>query len=108
MADSELVRRYVLCPRLDKTFHLVGKRWIGQIIDVLHYGPCRFTDLARLIDGLSDRILSERLKELEQAGVVQRHSECHSNRYTYALTEKGQALAGTLEHLKAWAEQWMT
>ena len=39
MADSELVRRYVLCPRLDKTFHLVGKRWIGQIIDVLHYGP---------------------------------------------------------------------
>lgn len=99
------------CPRYHQAVELIGKRWSGAILAVLldADGPLRFTELAQSVPQLSDRLLSERLKELEAHGLVVR-CECgdHPVRVEYALTEKGADLAPAVAELKAWAERWMS
>jgi DNA-binding HxlR family transcriptional regulator len=97
------------CPRYHEAVELVGKRWTGAILYVLlHGGRLRFTEIAQAVPQLSDRLLSERMKELEQRGIVARHvSEQAPVKVCYELTEKGKQLAPVLGELKAWADRWL-
>jgi DNA-binding HxlR family transcriptional regulator len=86
----------------------VGKRWTGAILIVLLDGPLRFSEVKHLVPDLSDRLLSERLKELEAEGIVQRCCEGHATaKVEYALTPKGEALEPAVRALKAWARSYL-
>jgi DNA-binding HxlR family transcriptional regulator len=87
---------------------LLGKRWNGLIIRVLLDGKGRFSEIEQVLSGISGRMLSERLRELEHEGIVQR--EVFSEipvRIEYSLTEKGRALASALDPIQNWAEKWL-
>jgi DNA-binding HxlR family transcriptional regulator len=88
---------------------LLGKRWTGLIVEVLMNGAIRFTDMAQAIPPLSDRMLAERLRELEAAGIVRRRVFPETPvRIEYSLTEKGRALKPVLEAVHGWADAWVT
>jgi DNA-binding HxlR family transcriptional regulator len=97
-----------VCPLYHRAVELVGRRWTGAILMVLLQGATRFTDIVHAVPGLSDRLLSERLKELEAEGIVTRtvHAETPV-RIEYQLTEKGRDLSGVAEAVSAWAGRWL-
>jgi DNA-binding HxlR family transcriptional regulator len=97
-----------VCPRYHRAVELIGRRWTGAILMVLLQGASRFTDIVHAVPGLSDRLLSERLKELEAAGIVTRtvHPETPV-RIEYQLTEQGHDLSDVVESIRAWASRWL-
>jgi len=97
-----------ICPRYEAAVELLGKRWTGLVLRVLMDGPRRFSELAASVDGMSERMLSERLKELEAEGVVDRLVLPEPPvRVEYRLTSKGQALSGVTDAIGKWAEKWV-
>lgn len=98
-----------LCPKFEKAATLLGKRWTGLIIRVLMDGPRRFNDLLKIIEDVSDRVLTERLRELEAEGLVERTVYPDSPvRVLYSLTTKGRAMETVIAAIGSWAEQWVT
>jgi DNA-binding HxlR family transcriptional regulator len=98
-----------LCVRFHKASELIGRRWSGAIIFVLLHARCRFATLRESIPDITDRMLSERLQELEQEGIVERTVVPETPiRVEYALTKKGRALAGPIEAITEWAHKWVT
>jgi DNA-binding HxlR family transcriptional regulator len=98
---------YHLCPKYERAVAVLGKRWTGLIVRVLQHEPLAFSQIARLVDGLSDRMLSERLKELEAHGIVQRYVYSSTPvRIEYTLTDKGRDLQRVLDVLQSWADRW--
>ena len=97
------------CPKLHEAVELIGKRWSGAIIVVLlEGGAMRFSEIAHAIPQLSDRLLSERMKELEARGMVERRVlPGPPVRVEYGLTEMGRDLAPALAELKRWAHRWL-
>ena len=96
------------CSLYHRAVELVGKRWTGAILSVLMDGPLRFSEIGQLVPDLSDRLLSERLKELETEGIVERRVIDETPvRVEYALTEKGRALEPAVGALKSWARDWL-
>jgi DNA-binding HxlR family transcriptional regulator len=96
------------CSLYHRAVELVGKRWTGAILSVLMDGPLRFSEIGQLVPDLSDRLLSERLKELETEGIVERRVIDETPvRVEYALTEKGRALEPAVGALKDWARAWL-
>ncbi|HET8524400.1 MAG TPA: helix-turn-helix domain-containing protein [Thermomicrobiales bacterium] len=96
------------CPRYHHAIELIGRRWTGAILRALLTGQHRFSDLTATIPGLSDRLLSERLKELEAEGIVERTViPATPVRVDYHLTEKGLALGEVIEAASEWAETWL-
>lgn len=96
------------CPRYRRTIEIIGRRWTGAILRVLLSGETRFARIAELVPGLSDRLLSERLKELENEGLVERCvTPTTPVRIDYRLTPKGQSLLGVVQTVAAWAETWI-
>jgi DNA-binding HxlR family transcriptional regulator len=96
------------CPMFHRAVELIGRRWTGAILRAMLSGIGRFTDLAAAIPGLSDRMLSERLKELEAEGIVERRVIPSTPvRVEYRLTEKGSELLAVVESLSAWADRWL-
>jgi DNA-binding HxlR family transcriptional regulator len=97
-----------VCPRFHKTIELVGRRWTGAIVQLLLNGPQRFTTLRGAVPGLHDRLLSERLKELEAEGLVVRRVYAETPvRIEYALTDKGRDLERVFAELHRWADRWI-
>jgi DNA-binding HxlR family transcriptional regulator len=97
-----------MCPLYEQAIQLLGKRWTGLLLDALIQGSCRFCELTSLVPGLSDRVLSDRLRELEAEGIVKRVVFPQIPvRVEYQLTEKGQALKPVIDAIHAWAEQWV-
>jgi DNA-binding HxlR family transcriptional regulator len=96
------------CSAYHRAIELIGKRWTGAILFVLMDGPLRFSEVKLLVPDLSDRLLSERLKELEAEGIVERRV-IHEMpvRVEYVLTEKGRALEPAVRSLKVWARSWL-
>src|SRR6266480_7479733 len=87
-----------LCARFHHASELIGRRWNGAIIFVLLKSRCRFATLRGAIPEITDRMLSERLQELEQEGVVARTVVPDTPvRVEYGLTRKGRALATAIE-----------
>lgn len=98
----------VFCPRFQKAVEMVGGRWTGAIIRVLITGPQRFNNLLAAIPGLSDRLLTERLKRLEAEGIVRRDvASGPPVTVTYALTPAGSELEAAMRVLGDWAERWI-
>jgi DNA-binding HxlR family transcriptional regulator len=97
------------CPLYHEAVELIGRRWTGAIVEVLlNGGTMRFSEIAAAVPELSDRLLSERMKELEARGVVERHVHPDSSvRVEYELTPMGRALAPAMKELKAWADEWL-
>jgi DNA-binding HxlR family transcriptional regulator len=94
------------CEDLTSVFDLLGKRWTALIIDLMLPGPARFSELARAIPGVSNRVLAARLLELTQAGVVERTVDPGPPTTTaYSLTPLGENLGPALEELRAWASE---
>ena len=101
-------RRESCCSAYHQAVELIGKRWTGAIVFVLLDGPLRFSEVKVLVPEISDRLLSERMKELEARGVVCR-TVCPGRpvRVEYALTEMGRELAPAVRELERWARRWL-
>ena len=102
------------CPHYHEAVELIGRRWTGAILEVMVQAgrPLRFSQIAHAVPQLSDRLLSERLKELEQRGVVERREHATSPdqqrpKVEYALTPMGESLQPALAELKAWGQRWL-
>ena len=90
------------CPHFHEAIELIGRRWTGAILAVLLEGePLRFRQLADAVPDLSDRMLTERLKELERRGLTRKHDGA------YALTPAGRDLEPAVEALQHWARRWL-
>jgi len=96
------------CPYFQDAVELIGRRWCGAITRSLLAGPLRFSELERELPGISGRALTQRLRELEEAGVVARLVEPASPvRVSYELTAKGRALDEAVAALEEWAHAWL-
>jgi DNA-binding HxlR family transcriptional regulator len=94
------------CEAITQVFALLGKRWNGLIIMTLLDGPARFSQIVRLVPGVSDRMLSERLSELTAAGLVHRKVDGGPPvNVCYRLTDKGEALRPALAELDRWGRE---
>ena len=97
-----------LCARFHTAVELIGRRWSGAVIQMLLQGPSRFAELRAAIPDITDRMLSERLHELEAERIVLRRVIPDTPvRVEYSLTPKGRALAPALGALGQWAERWV-
>jgi DNA-binding HxlR family transcriptional regulator len=97
-----------LCPRYHRAVELIGRRWTGAIVRTLMNGPLRFNELLAAIPGISDRLLTERLRELEACDVVRREVRPESPvRVTYELTQCGRELEPALIEIERWASRWI-
>jgi DNA-binding HxlR family transcriptional regulator len=97
-----------LCARFHRASELIGRRWTGAIIFVLLESRCRFATLRDAIPDITDRMLSERLQELEQEGIVERTVIPETPvRVDYALTKKGRELASAIDAIGTWARKWI-
>ena len=97
-----------ICPRYEHAIQLLGKRWTGLLLYALLEGPRRFCELTASVEGLSDRVLSDRLRELEVEGIIERVVYPQIPvRVEYQLTEKGRALEPVVNAIGAWATSWV-
>lgn len=97
-----------LCGRFHRAIELIGRRWTGAIVFLLLRARCRYATLRAAIPDITDRMLSERLQELEEEGIVERTVvPAAPVRVEYALTKKGRALASAIDAMAAWAERWV-
>jgi DNA-binding HxlR family transcriptional regulator len=91
-------------------FSILGKKWNGEIIDILLNAnePLRFKELAGEVKACSQKVLTERLKELEAIGIIERITIENSNRVNYLLTDKGQAMNGFMNSINSWADEYLS
>lgn len=107
-AEGIHTKNYALCPRYEHAVQLLGKRWTGLILDTLLRGPQRFCEMTAAVDGLSDRVLSDRLRELEMEGIIERIVYPQIPvRVEYRLTSKGYDLQPVIDAIHIWAEKWI-
>ena len=95
------------CPRYERAMSILGKKWTCIMLRCLMEEPRRFSDISAYVSGLSDRLLSQRLQELEEAGIVAR--KVYAQRpvvVEYSLTEKGEALREVVSAIQMWADDW--
>jgi DNA-binding HxlR family transcriptional regulator len=96
------------CPHFHHAIELIGRRWTGVVLRTMLHGATRFSDIAAAVPKLSDKMLAERLKELEAEGMITRRVvPAMPVRVEYELTEKGRSLHGVVDALGEWADQWI-
>lgn len=106
--ESKKADDFCLCPKFEKTFGILGKKWNGLILEVLlAEGDQRFTDLAQKIPQCSDRVLVERLKELEKEGLIEKVYMRDCARGFYRLTRCGEDLKNIMKEIHSWSEKWI-
>lgn len=97
-----------MCPKYESAMELLGKKWTGLIIRVLLAGPKRFKDIKQQIPEMSDKMLTDRMKELETAGIVERRVYPETPvRIEYDLTGKGKSLEPVITSIQHWSEEWV-
>ena len=98
-----------MCPHYEAAMELLAKRWTGLILTTLLDQPARFSAISTAVDGISDRMLSQRLVELEEIGMVERKVDAKQRPVLveYASTEMACELAPVFDALQNWAEKWM-
>lgn len=94
-----------VCHRYQRAAELLGRRWSAAVIRAAMEGPARFTEIRGSVDGLSARLLAERLRELEGAGLMERR-ELPGGAVEYRLTAKGAALSRVVHAIEAWVDDW--
>jgi DNA-binding HxlR family transcriptional regulator len=87
------------------TADIIGSKWTAVIVHDLSEGPRRFSELERSCPGISPRTLSERLRGLEQEGIIARASE--RRRVEYRLTDKGEALLPIIDEMRRFGHEWL-
>lgn len=92
-----------VCKRFHWAIEIIGRRWTGAVLYALFKGPLRFGEIRDSIPEISDRMLSERLRELEQLGIVAHEAE---GALRYRLTPRGEALRPVMNQIQLWAEAW--
>jgi DNA-binding HxlR family transcriptional regulator len=94
------------CPAA-AALEVLGRKWTGEILWALLDGPRRFTEILARVPGLTDRVLSARLKQLQRTGIVTRRQFPEiPPRVEYALTDRGRDLAPALEAMTRWSRRW--
>jgi DNA-binding HxlR family transcriptional regulator len=97
-----------ICPRYHKAVELIGRRWSGAIIRAMLSGDTRYHEIRESVTEISDRMLAERLRELEAEGVLTRKVfPTTPVRIEYALTTKGRALETAISAIEQWANKWI-
>jgi len=97
-----------MCPKYEAAIELLGKRWTPLIIRVLLDGPKRFKEIKAQIPGMSDKMLTDRMKELESGGIVDRRVYPETPvRIEYELTDKGKSLEGVIAEIQHWSDKWL-
>jgi DNA-binding HxlR family transcriptional regulator len=97
-----------LCSKVEECYHILGKKWVGLVIHTLMDEPKRFSEIHTFIPDLSKRVLNERMKELEEQGIVLRNVIADRPvRTEYSLTKKGTELGQSLIALEEWADKWL-
>lgn len=105
---SEHAEMSAFCPVFQYTLELIGRRWVGAILRSLIEAPRRFNEILSAIPGLSDRLLTERLRELEREGIVRRIVPGDRPlRVIYELTACGRSLEPVIRSIAEWAEAWV-
>lgn len=95
------------CPEFHHAVEVIGRRWTGVVLDSMFQGASRFSEIAESVPNLSDRMLTERLRELVAEGIVTRVVVPDTPvRIEYHLTDKGRGLKAVLADLHAWARKW--
>jgi DNA-binding HxlR family transcriptional regulator len=95
------------CPAFHAAIELIGRRWNGVILQELLDGPLRFSELRDRIPRITDVMLTQRLKELETAGLVDRSvSSDRPVQVSYALTGIGKRLGPVLDAVASWGADW--
>jgi DNA-binding HxlR family transcriptional regulator len=95
-----------ICPRYQAAIEVLGKRWTGLVLNVVMNGPLRFSEIASRLEVVSDRVLSERLKELEAEGILERRATARGV-VQYRLTRKGRAMGAVVGAIERWASRWV-
>ncbi|WP_041613603.1 winged helix-turn-helix transcriptional regulator [Paenibacillus sp. JDR-2] len=97
-----------MCPKYEAAADILGKKWTGLIIRVMLGGPKRFKEIKEQIPEMSDKMLTDRMKELESQSIVKRtvYPEMPV-RIEYELTPKGRELQPVIESIQNWGEHWM-
>jgi DNA-binding HxlR family transcriptional regulator len=96
-----------MCPKYESAIDILGKKWTGLIIHVLLDGPKRFRDIKKQIPEMSDRILTGRMKELEEYGILTRRVYPETPvRIEYELTEMGKDMKPVIQAIQKWGERW--
>lgn len=96
------------CPRYHRAIEIIGRRWTGAILRALLSGATRFNEIAGDIPGISDRLLSERLKELEAEELIVRTVIPSTPvRVEYHPSKKGRALESVIREIGTWADEWL-
>lgn len=104
-AEKELLAPY--CPAYTRAIEIIGRRWTGAIVRSMLAGSTRFSAILGDVPGLSDRLLSQRLKELEAEGIVERCvTPSTPVRVDYRLTDKGRALGAVVQEMVQWVNVW--
>ncbi|WP_294756786.1 helix-turn-helix domain-containing protein [uncultured Lactobacillus sp.] len=99
---------YEYCEHFINAFKIIGKKWNGLIISSLCAGDyMRFKDLAQCVLPCSDRVLVERLKELEKENIVNRSVDSKTKIISYSLTRKGAELKPVFDQIHGWADKWV-
>jgi DNA-binding HxlR family transcriptional regulator len=107
MGMGEVKATPELCLPFHRAIELIGRRWTGAIIFVLLKARCRFATLRDAIPDITDRMLSDRLQELEEEGIIERTVVPETPvRVEYALTRKGRALGSAINAITEWAHKW--
>ena len=97
-----------LCDTFHRAIELIGQRWTGAVIFMLLGAPKRFAELRAGVPDITDKMLSDRLQELEREHILTREVLPEAPvRVEYALTDKGRALAKTFEAIGEWAHDWI-
>lgn len=97
----------LICPRFEKAISLLSQRWTGLIIYQLLNGPQRFCNIESSIR-ISGKVLSDRLKDLENEGIVKRDVYPETPvRIEYSLTKKGLAMEPLMKEIEKWSQTWL-
>ncbi|MBZ5749251.1 MULTISPECIES: winged helix-turn-helix transcriptional regulator [Metabacillus] len=101
------MNKSLICPRFEKAMGILSQRWTGLIIYQLLSGPQRFSTIETSI-GITGRVLSDRLKDLENQGIVNREVYAETPvRIEYSLTDKGFSLEPLLREIEKWSQDWI-
>jgi len=104
--DVDSIRPY--CPYYAAAMDMLGRRWAATVLRALLAGATRFRDIAGAVPDMTDKVLAQRLKDLEADGLIERTVQPTTPvRIEYRLTEKGTALGKVLLELNRWALEWI-
>lgn len=93
--------------RSREIYEILGKRWTDGLLSDLAAGPRRFRQLLASLGGINDKVLTQRLRELDAFGLIERRTfEEEPSRVEYALTAKGRDLRSAMIGLERWYERW--